>query len=188
MPNYIRSRHAGGTYFFTARTARRGSDVLLRRIETLRDVMRQTRTRHPFEIDEIVVLGDVIHTIWTLPEGDADYSKRWRMLKSLFSRACPASDVGQSVRLRPGEKGIWQRRFWEHTIRDADDLEAHRHMIFSAPVQAGLVSKPTDWPYASVHRAVARGTYDPNTPAGVAYGPWQGRRTPAPYDETTFVA
>ncbi|MEP1963783.1 REP-associated tyrosine transposase [Tateyamaria sp.] len=188
MSNYTRSRHAGGTYFFSARAARRGSDILLRKIDLLRNVMRQTHQRHPFEIEEIVVLGDAIHTIWTLPEGDADYSKRWRMVKSLFSRACPTSDVGESMRLRPGEKGIWQRRFWEHAIRDKDDFEAHRHMIFSAPVQAGLVRRPIDWPHSSVHRAIGRGTYDPNTPVGTAYGPWQGRRSPAPNGQTTFVA
>ena len=185
MPRYRRTRRPGGTYFFTARTARRGDDILVREIEALRTAMRQTRARHPFEIDEIVVLGDVIHTLWTLPEGDSDYSLRWRMLKSLFSRACPAPDVAPGMTLRPGEKGIWQRRFWEHAIRDARDLAAHRHMIFSAPVQAGLVRAPLDWPHSSIHRAVVRGTYDPNVPVGDAFLPAVGRTTRAPYAGAT---
>lgn len=185
MPRYIRTRRPGGTYFFTARTARRGSDILVQEIDALRNAVRLTRARYPFEIDEIVVLGDVIHTLWTLPEGDSDYSVRWRMLKSLFSRACPAPEIGQSMKLRPGEKGIWQRRFWEHAIRDADDLAAHRRMIFSAPVQAGLVRRPTDWQHSSIHRAVVRGTYDPNVPVGDAFTPAMGRTTRAPYGGAT---
>jgi len=188
MPRYIRSRRLGGTFFFTARTARKGTDLLLRDIDLLRRVMRQTRARHPFEIDEIVVLGDVIHTLWTLPAGDSDYSTRWRMLKSLFSRACPAPDVGDTVRLRPGEKGIWQRRFWEHTIRDAADMAAHRQMIFAAPVQAGLVRRPLDWPHSSIHRAVSRGTYDPGEPVDAAYGAGVGRTGRAPYLFPTSAA
>lgn len=187
MASYIRSRRPGGTYFFTARTARRGSDLLLREVDLLRRVVRQTRDRFPFEIDEIVVLGDVIHTLWILPDGDSDYSKRWRMLKTLFSRACPAPDVAESMRLRPGEKGIWQRRFWEHAIRDAADLEAHRQMIFAAPVQAGLVRRPVDWPHCSIHRAIARGTYDPGTPVEVACDPGQGRAKRAPYRQTSLA-
>lgn len=188
MPSYIRSRHAGGTYFFTARTAQRGSDLLLREIVLLRQCVRQTRDRYPFRIDEIVVLGDVIHTLWTLPDGDCDYSKRWRLLKTLFSRACPAPIGQESMRLRPGEKGIWQRRFWEHAIRDAEDLEAHRRMIFVAPVQAGLVRKPDDWAHSSIHRAIRRGTYDLKTPIGEAYalGVWRTKR--APYKDRTSVA
>ena len=179
MPGYTRTYRPGGTFFFTVRTARRGSDVLIREVELLRHADRQTRTRHPFEIDELVVLGDVIHTIWTLPEGDSDFSTRWRMSKSLFSRGCPAPQAPEALRLRQGEKGIWQRRFWEHAIRDADDLAAHRQMIFSAPVQAGLVRRATDWPHSSVHRAVARGTYDPRVTVADAFVAQGGRTTPA---------
>lgn len=161
MVDDVPFRDTAGTYFFTARTAQRGSDLLLRKVGLLRHVMRQTRDRFPFEIVEIVVLGDAIHTLWTLPDGDFDYSKRWRMLKTLFSRGCPAPQVGESTRLRPGEKGIWQRRFWDHAIRDADDLATHRQLIFDAPVQAGLVRRPSDWAHSSIHRAMARNAGDP---------------------------
>jgi putative transposase len=183
MPKYTRSSRAGGTYFFTVRLADRRSDLLVREVDVLRRVTRQTCDRLPFTIDDIVVLPATIHTIWTLPQGDADFSVRWRMLKSLFSRAMPAPDVDAHVRLRPGEKGIWQRRFWEHMIRDEDDLLAHRHMIHSAPVQGGLVNRPGDWPWSSFHRALARGEVARDAGVGAAYHPlppgW--RTTAAPY-------
>lgn len=182
MPRYVRSNLPGHTYFFTLRAARRGDDLFVRRIEALRQATHKTRAAYPFEIDEIVVLPDVIHALWTLPPEDADFSRRIRMLKSLFSRSVPApADVG-ALRLRPGEKGLWQRRFWEHAIRDSDDLAAHRHMILCAPVQAGLVNRPEHWPHSSIHRAIARGTYVPDGRVGAAYRPARiGRRTPAPY-------
>jgi REP-associated tyrosine transposase len=150
----------------------------------LRGAVRKTRAKHPFRIVEIVVLGDAIHTLWRLPEGDGDFSIRWRMLKSLFSRDVAAPEDTGTMRLRPGEKGLWQRRFWEHMIRDSEDLAAHRHMILTAPVQAGLVNRPEDWAHSSVHRAIARGEYVPGGPVGRAYRPIQpgGRTTRAPYD------
>lgn len=185
MPHYLRRRDPGQSYFFTVRAARQGTDLFVREVDLLRRVTRQTRDRYPFEIDEIVVLDDVIHTIWNLPDGDSDFGKRWRMLKSLFSRALPAPEGLEMRRLRQGEKGIWQRRFWEHMIRDADDLAAHRHMILTAPVQAGLVNRPEEWPYSSVHRAIARGTYPRHAPVGLGYAPYLPRRTTGtPYATT----
>lgn len=171
MPSYTRSARTGGLYFFTVRLADHRSDVLVREVDLLRRVTRQTRDRRPFEIVDIVVLPAVIHTIWNLPEGDANFSVRWRMLKSLFSRGVPAPELREATRLRPGEKGIWQRRFWEHAIRDADDLAAHRHMIHSAPVQGGLVNRVEDWPWSSVHRAIARGDVAAPRQIGDAYHP-----------------
>lgn len=159
----------GSCFFFTARAAQRGSTLFVDEIEHLRRAVRHTRDRHPFEITEIVVLGDVIHTLWTLPEGDSDFSIRWRMLKSLFSRAVPVPANTEVRRLRLGEKGVWQRRFWEHRIRDAEDLAAHRQMIFAAPVQAGFVSRAEDWAHSSIHRAIARKEYPLRAPANGAY-------------------
>ncbi|MEM6374272.1 MAG: transposase [Pseudomonadota bacterium] len=183
MPSSDQTRHTGGTFVFTVRTAQRGSDLLLREVDLLRHVTRQTRRRFPFTIDEIVVLGDVIHTIWTLPERDRDYSKRWRMLKTLFSQSCPAPDQTGPMRLRAGENGIWQRRFWEHAILTADDFEAHRQMIFNAPVQAGLVNRPVDWAHSSVHRAIARGTFGTNAPVDRVCVPPRRRAARAPLTE-----
>lgn len=185
MPRYVRSDRPDVTYFFTTRAARRGTDLFLRQIEALRVATRKTKDRYPFEVTEIVVLGDVIHTLWRLPFRDADFSVRWRMLKGLFSRAVDAPEDVSGQRLRPGEKGLWQRRFWEHAIRDADDLAAHRHIIWTAPVQAGLVNRPEQWPHSSIHRAIARGQFVPGGPVGPAYLPAAGRTTRAPYLLTT---
>ncbi|WP_193743525.1 transposase [Tateyamaria sp. ANG-S1] len=181
MPRYIRSDRPDVTYFFTVRAARRGTDLFVREIDPLRAAVRKAKDQHPFEISEIVVLGDVIHTLWHLPPGDADFSIRWRMIKSLFSRSVDAPADVAARRLRPGEKGLWQRRFWEHAIRDADDLAAHRHMIWTAPVQAGLVSRPEQWAHSSIHRAIAQGHFVPGGPVGPAYLPLSGRTTRAPY-------
>lgn len=171
MSNYIRPNRPGAQLFFTVRLANRNDDLLIREIERLRHATRITRARYPFEINEIAVLPSVIHTIWTMPEGDADFSARWRMLKSHFSRGLPTPAHRNPVTERRGEKGIWQRRFWEHHLRDADDFEAHRQMILKAPVQAGLVRRPQDWAYSSIHRAIRRGDYNPNAPIGQAYSP-----------------
>lgn len=180
MPRYVRSDRPHLTYFFTVRAARCGTDLFLREIDPLRAAMRKTRDHYPFEISEIVVLGDVIHTLWQLPEGDADFSIRWRMLRSLFSRNVSAPEDVRGQQLRPGEKGLWQRRFWEHAIRDADDLAAHRHMIWTAPVQAGRVNRPEQWPHSSIHRAIARGQFVPGGPVGPGYAPQGGRTTRTP--------
>ena len=182
MPRFVCSDRPDFTYFFTVRAAQRGTDLFLRGIDPLRAAMRKTKARYAFEISEIVVMGDVIHTLWRLPQGDADFSVRWRMLKSLFSRSVDAPEDVSGQRLRPGEKGLWQRRFWEHAIRDADDLAAHRHMIWTAPVQAGLVNRVEQWPHSSIHRAIARGQFVPDGPVGPGYLPLAGRTTRAPYD------
>jgi len=152
MPNYLRRRIPGGTFFFTARLKDRSSDLLVREIERLRHAVRYTRETRPFYIDAIVVLPSAIHTIWTLPDSDTDYSKRWRTLKAQFTKDLPAPQKRSPSQIKRGEKGIWQSRFWEHHIRDARDLAAHRTFIYTVPVQEGFVARPTDWPYSSIHR------------------------------------
>ena len=151
MLNYRRLKVPGGTYFFTARLQDQRADLLITHIDVLCDATRLTRKRWPFAIDAAVILPNKLHMIWTMPDDDADFSKRWRMLKSAFSRNVPAPDYVPPNHAKRGEKGIWQRRFWEHLIRDADDLAMHMHLIRSAPVHAGLVKHPKDWPYASLH-------------------------------------
>ena len=146
-----------GKLFFTVRLQDRHSNLLVQQIERLRHATRKTLNAIPFQIDEIVVMPAAIHTIWTLPEDDVDFSKRWRMLKSEFSRGLPAVEVGGPSDFKPYNKGIWQRRFWEYHLRDDEDLEAHRQMIHFAPVQAGLVKRPEEWPHSSIHRAVRLG-------------------------------
>ncbi|MBQ2263612.1 MAG: transposase [Loktanella sp.] len=149
MAKYIRRYVPGGTYFFTVRLQDQGSDLLIGQIGLLRDATRLCRQQRPFRIDAAVILPAELHMIWTLPAADTDYSGRWRMIKSTFSRHLPASDTRTAVQKRRGEKGIWQRRFWEHVIRDEADLARHMHLIVTAPVRAGLVRRAGDWPYAS---------------------------------------
>jgi putative transposase len=180
MPRDVSSCPPGFTRFFTLRAARHGSDLFVRNIEPLRHAMRLTRAAHPFVIDEIVVLPDVIHMLWALPEGDGRVSLRMRMLKSLFSRQVTAPQHVEPQRLRPGEKGVWQRRFCEHAISDDDDLAAHRHMILMAPVQAGLVDGPAQWPHSSIHRAIRRGSYLPDRPCGAVGSTGLVGRSPRP--------
>ena len=156
MSNYRRLRVPGGTYFFTVRLQDQRSDLLISHIDLLRDATRVCRKRWPFAIDAAVILPNRLHMIWTLPDGDDDFSKRWRMIKSGFSRHAPApAHIPESHRKR-GEKGIWQRRFWEHLIRNNDDLALHMHLIRSAPIHEGLVKRPSDWPYCSLHHQRVR--------------------------------
>lgn len=155
MGNQIRSKTPGGTFFFTARLADPRSTLLTDQVELLRRAMRDTVNRYPFTINDIVVLPAVIHTIWTLPEADADFSIRWSFLKSRFSRALPALDTRTATEILRNEKGIWQRRFWEHRIRSAHDLLLHHKLIHTAPVEAGLVTRAGDWSWTSLHRDLA---------------------------------
>ena len=121
--------------------------------------MRETRRRHPFSIDAVVVLPDHLHTVWTLPEGDADFSTRWRLIKTSFSRDLADGEPVSGSRAAKGERGIWQRRYWEHTIRDEKDFERHIDYVRINPVKHGLVKRVSDWPYLSFHRMVTQGLY-----------------------------
>ncbi len=161
MADYIRRRSPGGTYFFTIRLADRSGDMLVRKITDLRRAMRETKQRHAFDIDAIVVLPGVIHTIWTLPEGDSDYPNRVGMLKSRFSRMQPMPAYRTPLQIKRGEKAIWQRRYWEDQIRDAADFARHRDLIYQSPVHAGLCATPQDWPHSSLHRDLAKGAVAP---------------------------
>jgi putative transposase len=159
MTNYRRNFVPGGTFFFTVNMAERRLRLLTEHIDLLRAAFRATRLRHPFTIDAIVVLPDHLHAIWTLPEDDADFATRWRLLKSPFSRALPGGERISNSRLRKGERGIWQRRYWEHTIRDEMDRTRHIDYIHINPVKHGHVTRVRDWPYSSFHRMVRLGTY-----------------------------
>jgi putative transposase len=147
----------GGTYFFTVRLQDARADLLVRHVDVLRDATRLCRRRWPFAISAAVILPNQLHMIWTLPGGDAEVSKRWRLIKTGFSRHVPAPDDIPPSHARRGDKGIWQRGFWEHLIRDQDDFDRHAHMIRAAPVQAGLVKRSSDWPYSSLHYRLRRG-------------------------------
>jgi putative transposase len=140
----------------------RRSTLLVSRIDALRAAVRQVRARAPFHIDSWVVLPDHMHCLWTLPPGDADFPGRWRAIKTAFSKALPAGEWRSPVMESRGERGIWQRRYWEHTIRDDEDFAAHMDYTHFNPVKHGLVEHPADWPHSSFRRCVRSGMY----PAG----------------------
>ena len=159
MSNYIRPKISGSPVFFTVNLSDRGSRMLTDRIVQLREAVAITRAERWFGIEAWVVLPDHLHTVWQLPAGDRDYATRWRLIKSRFSRGLTAD------RLRPShvarqERGIWQRRFWEHHCRDDADVAAHIRYCWINPVKHGLVERPEDWPYSSTHRDIKAGRYE----------------------------
>jgi len=167
VPDYRRCRVAGGTYFFTVNLLERyPNDLLVRHIELLRAVVRQVRERRPFHIDAWVVLPDHLHCLWTLPPGDHDFTTRWRLIKQGFSKNLPKDERRSAVRIKRGERGIWQRRFWEHVIRDDRDYAAHVDYCHINPYKHGYVKHLAEWPYSTFHHFVAQGIY----PAGWAAG------------------
>jgi putative transposase len=159
MPDYRRNRVPGGTYFFTVNLLERNLRLLTDHIDLLRLAVRQERIRRPFRIDARVVLPDHMHCIWTLPPGDDNFSSRWRAIKIAFARRMPITESLSEVRRAKGERGIWQRRFWEHTIRDERDYAAHMDYVHFNPVKHGHVARVADWPHSSFHRSVAAGLY-----------------------------
>lgn len=160
MPDYRRIRHPGGTYFFTLTLLRRcDNDLLTRHIERLREAVRKVRSRYPFDIHGWVVLPDHLHCVIQLPDDDTDFTLRLRLIKAGFSKSLPRTEWLSAVRQRRGERGIWQRRFWEHLIKDEADYRAHMDYVHINPMKHGLVKRVTDWPYSTFHRLVADGIY-----------------------------
>ena len=159
MPNYRRAFVPGGCWFFTLNLLERRSHMLVDRIDALRDAVSKTREHHPFVIDALVILPDHIHAIWTLPPGDTDFLLRWRLIKSRFAKTIPKRERLSDTRMARGERGIWQRRFWEHLIRDDADFARHVEYCYINPVKHGFVRRVQDWPHSSFHRDVARGIF-----------------------------
>ena len=159
MPRYIRAFVPGGTYFFTVALLERRRRLLTDHIESLRQIFAEVRRRRPFIMEAIVVLPDHLHCLWTLPPDDADFSSRWQAIKASFSRGIKSGERLSARRLKKGERGIWQRRFWEHVIRNEQDFARHADYIHFNPVKHGHVSRVADWPHSSFHRYVARGIY-----------------------------
>ncbi len=168
MPNYRRAWHPGGTYFFTVNLLQRqGNDLLTRHIDLLRQSVRAVSQRHPFAIHGWVVLPDHLHSVIELPANDADFATRWRLIKSGFSKALPQLERRSPVRVKRGERGIWQRRYWEHLIRDEADYRAHMDYVHINPVKHGLVNQVADWPFSTFHRLVKRGVYPADWAGGL---------------------
>lgn len=155
MPNYRRAQKPGGTFFFTLVTHLRQpifADPGCR--DLLRQAIEEVRGTHPFTIDAWVLLPDHLHCLWTLPDGDTDYSKRWGMIKARFTKTLNAT-LAPATR-RPT---YWQKRFWEHCIRDDHDLRRHMDYTHYNPVKHGLTETAAAWPFSTFHRHVKTGTY-----------------------------
>jgi putative transposase len=159
MPDYRRNRIPGATYFFTVNLRDRRSDLLASQIDALREAVRGVRRKLPFHIDAWVVLPDHMHCLWTLPEDDSDFPDRWRRIKATFSRSLRVPQQQSLAKSRKGERGIWQRGYWEHTIRDDRDYAARMDYIHFNPVKHGLARSPGDWPFSSFRQCVAAGFY-----------------------------
>lgn len=159
MTDYRRNLVPGGTFFFTVNLSQRRWRLLTEHVDLLRRAFRKVRHRHPFVVDAIVILPDHLHAIWTLPQGDADFPSRWRLIKSEFSRDLPRRERISTSRASKQERGIWQRRYWEHTLRDEADFERHVDYIHYNPVKHGHVDQVEDWPHSSFHRFVKLGIY-----------------------------
>ncbi len=166
MSDYRRWRIEGGTYFFTVVTYQRRRFLVTPQARNLlRQAIEAVRANHPFEIVAWVLLPDHLHTVWSLPEGDADYSLRWRQIKSLFTRSYLLTDpvlaINRPSRQQHGERNVWQSRFFEHTCRDEDDVKRCVDYVHINPVKHGLVERLIDWPWSSFHRYVKLGEYAP---------------------------
>jgi putative transposase len=173
MVNYRRNLVPGGTYFFTVTLRDRSSRLLIEHIGSLRAAFRTVKHRQPFRVDAIVILPEHLHTIWTLPEGDADYPGRWRAIKSAFTRTVVKSGVAIECNAK-GEYALWQRRYWEHTISNEDDFRHHVDYIHFNPVKHGWVKQVADWPNSSFHRYVRQGILPPD---------WAGSSNEGKYGE-----
>jgi len=160
MPMYRRMWVPGGVYFFTITLLERGSNnLLMRHADVLRRMVCKVRRRHPFLIHAWVVLPDHLHCLVELPDGDADYAMRIMLIKQGFAKAIPATEFCNDARIRRQERGIWQRRYWEHVIRGEEDWRRHLDYIHYNPVKHGHVERVCDWPHSSFHRFVRQGVY-----------------------------
>jgi putative transposase len=159
MPNYRRAFVPGGTWFYTVNLLNRRQKLLIDHVDALRSAFEITQQKYPFVIAAIVVLPDHLHAIWTLPPDDANFSTRWRLIKTRFAQALPKQEQRSTVREARGERGIWQRRYWEHLIRDDADYARHVEYCYINPIKHGLVRRVQDWPHSSFHRDVRSGIF-----------------------------
>ena len=159
---YRRADRKGGTYFFTVNLAERNGSLLVDEIETLRSVINKVKKQHPFKLDAMVVLPEHLHALLTLPQKDNDFATRWMLIKAGFSRQLPKLERINDSRKAKGERGIWQRRYWEHLIRDEKDFAKHVDYIHYNPVKHGYVKRAVDWPYSTIHEYIKQGLLDQN--------------------------
>ena len=164
MPNYHRDRTEGGTWFFTVVAFERRPIFCRERFRnSLNQSILKTRENHPFKINAWVLLPDHLHCVWTLPENDANFSIRWKLIKQYVSRDCQSTFRMQTeisaIKKMRRESSIWQRRFWEHRIQGEKDFENHLNYLHFNPVKHGLCQSPSQWPFSSFHKYQSRGVY-----------------------------
>ena len=160
--HYRRANVKGGTYFFTLNLADRKQTLLTDEIDNLRTAINRVKKNHPFQINAMVILPEHLHALLTLPLNDNNYSTRWGLIKSAFSRQLPTDEKINRSRKTKGERGIWQRRFWEHLVRDEQDDENHVNYIHYNPVRHQHVKHPVDWPYSTIHNYILKGLLSSN--------------------------
>lgn len=167
MPEYRRIKIKGGTYFFTVVTFGRQPILTHDQVRAaLQEGIQEVRQSLPFIIDAWVLFPDHLHTIWTLPENDDNFASRWAIIKRTVSKRCDSLDgiwgpEGAS-RSKRSESRIWQRRYWEHIIRDEMDLQRHLDYLHWNPVKHGYVKRVIEWPHSTFHRFVDKGLYPPD--------------------------
>ena len=161
MVNYRRSRTPGGSYFFTVNLQDRSSSYLITYISHLRRAFHTIQKQRPFEIVAAVILPEHLHVVMALPDDDCDYPGRWKAIKSCFTRALVKENPVGLTRNRKGEYNLWQRRYWEHQIRDEMDLKHHVDYIHYNPLKHGYTSQVVEWPYSSFHRYVKAEVIEP---------------------------
>ena len=164
MSGYRRASVPGGTFFFTLCLANRGGSLLTHRAGALRAAWIETARALPFRTEAVAVLPNHLHAVWTLPEGDADFSTRWKRIKRGFTVRVGGQHARSSSKLRKGEAGLWQRRFWERCVRDEAELAACLRYVWCNPVKHGYVARAADWPWSSVHREIGAGRLPPEGP------------------------
>ena len=167
MPEYRRARTPGATFFFTVNTHLRQTFLIDADVRSaLREGIERVRATMPFQIDAWVLLPDHLHCLWTLPDGDGDFSTRWRVIKTIVTQQCESrlhqDELLSERRAAKNQSSLWQQRFWEHQIRDDIDFARHVDYIHWNPVKHGHVSQVADWPYSSVHRYLRQGLLPAN--------------------------
>lgn len=163
MTDYRRIYAPGSTWFFTVNLLeRQNNNLLVEKIDLLRNAFSYVKKRKSFTINAVVIMPDHLHCVWTLPDNDTDYSSRWSLLKSYFSRSIPKNEHINKNRIKRRERGIWQRRFWAHWIVDQNDFNQHIEYIHWNPVKHGYVARVIEWQYSSFHRYVEQGIYPAN--------------------------
>lgn len=160
---YRRAAIPGATYFFTLVVhERKRLFDLPDNVRRWRDAVAHCALRRPFIVEAEVILPDHIHVLWSLPEGDSDYATRIRLIKTRVTKELAGSEAPSSPSRRSkGERDIWQRRYWEHVIRDERDFQTHLDYIHYNPVKHGLATRPADWPHSTFSDWVEKGSYDP---------------------------